>query len=342
MTFEALMEKYPEYQEVLKPPLEAAAWLHSRALAFEPRPGFVASSKRRLIKRFRNREISVLGHTLQVLDNVSISFTKIRVRYGFGMLAFLVVIVLMIGFRDVVYASEHSLPGDTLYPIKLAHEKSRLFFSFTKLGDAGLAVEFADRRLGEIQELIILGRTEKLESVVDGCENQVEAALLAITNIAGVNDGAFVALSTELEQILQESYTSLSTLESLVTSGASEDLSEALSIVSFGLGTLESLETVISTTREPAATTTMIPFTPTMDSTSTPSPTGGVFIEQTSVPNGIPAAKTPTFDSGDEDEGDKPAAKATKTPKPKHTPRPTNTHRPTQKLDAADNKNKAP
>jgi hypothetical protein len=105
VTIESLIEKYPEYQEALKPPLEAAAWLQGKALAFSLSPGFVASSRRRLVERFRNREVNDLGYTLHVLGNPFISFTEVRAHYGNGVLSFLVVVVLLIGYRNLIHPS---------------------------------------------------------------------------------------------------------------------------------------------------------------------------------------------------------------------------------------------
>ena len=47
-TVEAVLDKYPQYSEQLRPPLEAAMWLQSRKEVFNPRPGFVQLSQRQI------------------------------------------------------------------------------------------------------------------------------------------------------------------------------------------------------------------------------------------------------------------------------------------------------
>ena len=54
-TIEAVIDQYPQYSEQLRPPLEAAMWLQSRKEVFNPRPGFVQLSQRRLVNRFRDQ-----------------------------------------------------------------------------------------------------------------------------------------------------------------------------------------------------------------------------------------------------------------------------------------------
>ena len=43
-----LLSRFPEHAEELKPLLEAAAWFGGQAAALEPRPGFIAASRKRL------------------------------------------------------------------------------------------------------------------------------------------------------------------------------------------------------------------------------------------------------------------------------------------------------
>lgn len=48
---DAWLGRYPEYNEILRPPLEAAAWLHVRGSIFDPRPQFITASRCSLVRQ---------------------------------------------------------------------------------------------------------------------------------------------------------------------------------------------------------------------------------------------------------------------------------------------------
>lgn len=69
-------------------------------------------------------------------------------------LAMLSVMVTIFGGSIVsVSASDRSLPGDFLYPIKIATEQTRLAFTSGKIDKLRLKSEFVDRRVDEIKSL---------------------------------------------------------------------------------------------------------------------------------------------------------------------------------------------
>lgn len=53
-----------------------------------------------------------------------------------------------------VSASERALPGDLLYPIKIASEQTRLAFAKTKTDKVKLKTEFVERRVSEMKEIV--------------------------------------------------------------------------------------------------------------------------------------------------------------------------------------------
>ncbi|MCK4975741.1 MAG: hypothetical protein KAS36_02275 [Anaerolineales bacterium] len=46
---EPILSSYPEGADELRPLLTAALWLWSNRSAFDPRPGFISNSRRRLV-----------------------------------------------------------------------------------------------------------------------------------------------------------------------------------------------------------------------------------------------------------------------------------------------------
>lgn len=63
------------------------------------------------------------------------------------------VIVLLLSGSGIAYASQRSLPGDALYPIKTATEHIQVLLSTSAARKAELNVVFAQRRLDEIQQI---------------------------------------------------------------------------------------------------------------------------------------------------------------------------------------------
>lgn len=85
-------------------------------------------------------------------------------RKGFGLRwAFATAGLLVVLMGSMVPISASSLPGEALYPVKLAAEEVRSVFTFTPAGKLELAAELADRRIGEMVELAAKGNKEGLE-----------------------------------------------------------------------------------------------------------------------------------------------------------------------------------
>ena len=76
----------------------------------------------------------------------------------------------------VAWAASDSLPGDTLYPVKLTTEDARLAFASAPGNQVGLALQFAEERVEEIQALAAAGRRVPDETIAR-MEQHTERAL---------------------------------------------------------------------------------------------------------------------------------------------------------------------
>jgi len=102
-------------------------------------------------------------------------------------------VALMLTFSTgAAYAAESTLPGDTLYPVKLGLEEARLAFSPTVAGDAALAASFADRRLAEIETLTAHGRWRDVERALDAYPTFVDDLVRLEALIADPDEAADV------------------------------------------------------------------------------------------------------------------------------------------------------
>jgi hypothetical protein len=89
------------------------------------------------------------------------------------MFSLVAVIAILASGSGVAYASESSLPGDGLYPVKRAVESLRLAVSLTPEGDAGLLLEMAETRLSEVSRLSDLDREDDLPAALAGYDQAV-------------------------------------------------------------------------------------------------------------------------------------------------------------------------
>lgn len=76
-------------------------------------------------------------------------------------LGFSTMFIFMIGFLGFQNASLNTLPGDSLYSVKLFSEKIQLLSAFSSQQRAGLHLEFASRRL---EEMVYLTARENVSS----------------------------------------------------------------------------------------------------------------------------------------------------------------------------------
>ncbi|MCK9361115.1 DUF5667 domain-containing protein [Patescibacteria group bacterium] len=117
-----------------------------------------------------------------------------------------------------VNASERSLPGDFLYPIKLASEQTRLALTSDKADRVRLKTEFVDRRVEEIKTIVKApeknsGRVREAAMVLkrdlDTVKNQLkevkqEASAPKAAELAKLVDQKSVQVTAELDAVKDE------------------------------------------------------------------------------------------------------------------------------------------
>ena len=119
----------------------------------------------------------------------------------------------------MVSASEKALPGDALYPVKVAVEESRLALANDER-TFGLYLEFAQVRVDELERLSAMQRFETVPSATSRLERQVQGAAETVTVIGGQDaarsrvlagqlDASLSAHRAKLAQLLETSPTSV-------------------------------------------------------------------------------------------------------------------------------------
>lgn len=161
VSIEACLARFPQYSNELRPLLEAASHAASGLRAGEPLPPpNLARGRARVLQAAR---------ASQTRPGVLI------LRWATS-LAF--VMVLAFG---VASASAQSLPGDALYPVKLAIEEAQLALAGNLNARLRLEAEHNARRQSEVSELIRLKREGAVEF-----EGPVESATRDELIVAGV------------------------------------------------------------------------------------------------------------------------------------------------------------
>ncbi|MEW5869672.1 MAG: DUF5667 domain-containing protein [Chloroflexota bacterium] len=175
-SLESVLARYPEQAAGLQPELEAAAWLLQRGPALAPRPGFVAASRRRLARRWL--PAPRLTRSCQALVNWSLRL-QARKLVVYAMLVILLV-GQMLNVAKVARASQVFLPGEPLYPLKTVLENTHLLLAFDAGRQANLHIEYAQRRLLEVQALILEGDYAPIPDTVSRLDFHVNQTLRAL------------------------------------------------------------------------------------------------------------------------------------------------------------------
>lgn len=111
------------------------------------------------------------------------------------------------GWIASVNASFNSVPGDVLYPVKLATERMQLRFAGSGEQRALLHAEFAGRRLQEAATIVSSGRNEKegmVKTAVKDFADQVSFAEAELAQLAADKSPDAASLAVSLDQKTDE------------------------------------------------------------------------------------------------------------------------------------------
>lgn len=167
-TVGSCLAKYPEQREELAALLAVRTVLQDVARAEEVSPSaeFRATARASLLTKLEPRHAPQTSRRTQSSRSRSTSWLNIF-RSGFGRIAFitsLVLILLSSITGGTIYASSRALPGGNLYNVKTGVEQYRLSRVETDDEFIALQLMFAERRIGELEELVARGEGKLLES----------------------------------------------------------------------------------------------------------------------------------------------------------------------------------
>ena len=104
-----------------------------------------------------------------------------------------------------VYASQDSLPGETLYPVKIWSEDVRLDLTADPQDKLDLSLDFADERMAEIQELVDEGLPVGVEATT-ALEETLDETLEILAEVpdTAVMDQVMTKLMTQDKVMIQD------------------------------------------------------------------------------------------------------------------------------------------
>jgi hypothetical protein len=127
-SIDSAVKRYPEMADELRPRLEAALWMNSAKSAFDPRPGFVRSSHRNLVAQIQKEQAAhpmpILVSLKRIWGQLTTHLTYSQRKYAFQAAVILLLMVcLVVSSTGIGLAAQNALPGERLYPVKLALEQ---------------------------------------------------------------------------------------------------------------------------------------------------------------------------------------------------------------------------
>lgn len=191
-TIDDCLQGHSQYAEALAPLLEVARATRAHLSPQGPDEAFVEPSKIRVMNQIRAAQRS-----RPTPERKDVRRRKWILRPAFALMSFLVAFALLAASSGAVYASSGAIPGDALYIVKRGVEEARLVFTFDPDMDRTLLLQFADRRLDEVEEALSLDREEDAWSALVEYEKTV-GELLHLVNSSSIEEGALDQIQTHL------------------------------------------------------------------------------------------------------------------------------------------------
>ena len=165
-SIEDCLDKYPSMREQLEPLLKIALGIR-KPPDVKPSSAFKVKARVWLMEQIHSGQAVTKWPWSRYESRVK-PIHYIR-RFSMSMASVILVIVVALSAlgAGTAYAAQASLPGDTLYPIKLATEQAGMMLVRDDVARAERALSFADKRVREMVALAEKGRPQDLGLAVE-------------------------------------------------------------------------------------------------------------------------------------------------------------------------------
>ncbi len=219
-TVEGVLARYPELAEELRPRLEAAMWLERGKGALAPRPGFVSASRARLVAQIKAEQAAATAvppKTESIWSWLVALGRPAQRRFAFqAALVLLLIVSIVAGSTGLAYAAQDALPGEALYPVKLALEQVELLTTYDLADEIRLHMSFAQNRLYEAQQLLFNGDYGYIPTTLARLERQVTLAVDKLEVLARQDAEKALALALEMQENLANQATILGSIAATI------------------------------------------------------------------------------------------------------------------------------
>ncbi|MGB5925260.1 MAG: DUF5667 domain-containing protein [Dehalococcoidia bacterium] len=165
-SIEDCLNRYPSMREQLEPLLRIALEIREPP-DVKPSPSFKIKGRVWLMDQIHGRQSAKKWPWFRYDSQVK-PITYIR-RFSPSMAGVILAVVLAVSAlgAGTAYASQASLPGDTLYSVKLGGEELTMVLVRDDVARVERALSFAERRVGEMETLAEKGRPQDLDLAVE-------------------------------------------------------------------------------------------------------------------------------------------------------------------------------
>ena len=182
-TVEDCLLRYPELRNELRPLLEIALSIQPPKVA--PSPEFRSRLRRRLL------DVMAPAEAYQGRKEVTHGWFSSLLSVRMVAVSLLAFVVLSTGTVSV-FASQSSLPGDMLYPVKVGVEKLQIAVTSNPEDKAYLHLKLAQRRIDEVTTQVNLSRSPDFSGLAT-LSAQTDAALHEIEKTSHGDINAFLS-----------------------------------------------------------------------------------------------------------------------------------------------------
>jgi hypothetical protein len=222
---ETSLRRYPQYADRLRPLLEMAQAAHRHYQAVPEAPGGLAAGRERLLSIAAQQRAGGVSAT-PATTTVRMRSRRIKLVYKFVVFLLVAALSTAVLGGGAIWAAKDSLPGDLLYPVKLAAEDVRLALASAPGGQVDLALQFVEERTGEVGALVATGR-QVPDGAIARMERHIERVL---TQTAWATDEEITGLLMQIGERTRTQAQILEKLRSTVPGSARAGLERAVTV----------------------------------------------------------------------------------------------------------------
>lgn len=181
-SIEDCLDKYPSLRERLEPLLRIALEIREPP-DVKPSPGFKLRARVRLMEQIH--ESGAVAKWPSFRHNVRMKLMPEIRSFSLARIVVAIALAVVALGGGTTYVAQGSLPGDALYQVKLGTEQMGIMMSGDSLARADRGLDFADRRIVEIEALVQEGRLEHLGLAAQKYEDALSTTLARIEEAIG-------------------------------------------------------------------------------------------------------------------------------------------------------------